>query len=627
MARNGRRTIPILLAAATLIPILALGWLGVRVLDQDSALERQRRRERLELAAGRLALAIERRLGDFEEQIAQGSGVRMSAGGIELGAPAGEVTAGPLYQPVVSTSEGALESEIGAVEKLEFAQSNLTGAAAAYRQLADSKRPELQAAALVRLGRVLRKSGDRAGALDAYHQLLKLGPVAIAGQPAELVVRQARCRIFEEAHDSEALRKEVPELVRALYSGVFRLDRSTFELYRDMAVRWGGPPPPPDRMARTEAAIALWREWRAGGLAPRGRRILKAGDTPVLALWAGGPARVTAWLATARELEASLSPLSKQQQLTLWLQDTEGQPFLGSRAPGGVSLNPTETRLPFLLGVAPMAATGGEDGYRTGRVIVISGLLLTFAFILAAAYGLYRATTRERDLARQQADFVSAVSHEFRTPLTSMRHLTEMLVSRGVPNEERREYYYQLLAGETERLHRMVESLLSFGHIEAGAYAWRLEKVEPRELVYGIVAEFRNDPLNRGREALCEIEADLPPIQADREALSRAIWNLLENAAKYSETATPIRVFVRRAAESILVGVEDHGSGIPPGEQSAIFQKFVRGAAAKRDGVRGVGIGLALVKRIVEAHGGSVQLASEPGHGSTFTLVLPCHAS
>jgi two-component system phosphate regulon sensor histidine kinase PhoR len=120
------------------------------------------------------------------------------------------------------------------------------------------------------------------------------------------------------------------------------------------------------------------------------------------------------------------------------------------------------------------------------------------------------------------------------------------------------------------------------------------------------------------------MEDDLPPIRADREALSRAIWNLLENAGKYSQPDSAIRVFARRHAGTVFLGVEDHGEGIAPAEQGKIFQKFVRGAGAKQAGVRGVGVGLALVKRIVEAHGGSVRLESEPGRGSTFILELPC---
>jgi signal transduction histidine kinase len=257
------------------------------------------------------------------------------------------------------------------------------------------------------------------------------------------------------------------------------------------------------------------------------------------------------------------------------------------------------------------------------RAVLIGGLLLAFLLIIAAVYGLYRTTTRELMLARLQSDFVSAVSHEFRTPLTSMRHLTELLTSRGVTSEERKAHYYELLTHETERLHRMVESLLSFGRIEAGAYAWRLERIDAGELVRGLLEEFRGEPLAAGREIVCNIEEPLAPIHADREALSRALWNLLENAAKYSEPGSPIRAFARTRQGLVLLGVEDAGEGIPSSEREKIFEKFTRGADAKRAGIRGVGIGLALVRRIVEAHNGRVQLDSVPGKGSTFTILLP----
>jgi signal transduction histidine kinase len=301
------------------------------------------------------------------------------------------------------------------------------------------------------------------------------------------------------------------------------------------------------------------------------------------------------------------------------LYDTDGQLIAGGAVQGAVSLTPAETRLPFILNVA----TAAKDR-ESGRAVLVSGLALAFLAILGAGYGLYRATTREIMLARQQSDFVSAVSHEFRTPLTSMRHLTDLLVSHSAISDERKRQYYELLAHETERLHRMVESLLSFGRIEVGAYAWRLEPSDAAELVRDIVEEFRREPQARDRLVTVEIEEGLPEIQADREALSRALWNLFENAAKYSAPGSPIRVFARRQEGSVLLAVEDEGAGIPPAEREKIFQRFVRGTEAKRAGVRGVGIGLALVKRIVEAHGGSVRLESELGRGSKFTLVLPC---
>ena len=591
------RKIPLLLAAATLIPIGALSWLGARILRQDRDVERQRRREALEVAAGRLALNIERRLQDIEEQLPKGGGTPLA----------------------LSTGEEPPASVFAEAETAEFQRRDLDAAAAAYRRLAKSPKPDVRAAALVRLGRVLRQRGDRAGALQAYSSLEPLGTVTVAGQPAGLLGWQGRCRVLEEARDAEGLRTQAVGLAQALDSGRWQIDRSTFDFYRDMVQRWGAAPPSPEALARIEAVIELRRAWSAGNLAPRGRRIFREAPGSVLAVWTGGPQSPVVWLAASSELEASLHPLWDAQRLAVSFYDTEGQPVFGEARPGSISLTPGDTHLPFIVSVASPAGNGGS-----GRAVLVSGLAIAFLAMLAAAYGLYRATTRELMLARQQSDFVSAVSHEFRTPLTSMRHLTDLLVSRGITSEERKTQYYELLAHETERLHRMVESLLSFGRIEVGAYAWRLEPADAAELVRGIVEEFRREPQARDRVVACEIEADLPPIRADREALSRALWNLLENAAKYSPPGSPIRVFARRQADSVLLAVEDEGAGIPPSEREKIFQKFVRGAEARQAGVRGVGIGLALVKRIVEAHGGRVQLESEPGRGSTFTLILPC---
>jgi two-component system, OmpR family, phosphate regulon sensor histidine kinase PhoR len=257
------------------------------------------------------------------------------------------------------------------------------------------------------------------------------------------------------------------------------------------------------------------------------------------------------------------------------------------------------------------------------RLVVLSTLIATSTLMFAAALGVYRAAVRESNLARQQADFVSAVSHEFRTPLTSMRHLTELLTSRSVTSDDRKAHYYQLLANETERLHRMVESLLSFGRIEAGAYAWKLEPVDPADLVRSAVEEFHQHPAARDRTITFDAAPDLPLFNADREALARALWNLLENAVKYSQAPAPVRVSVSTHGGWVRVSVNDGGIGIPPDERERIFQKFVRGADAKRAGIRGVGIGLTLVKRIAEAHGGAVQVESQAGAGSTFTIALP----
>ena len=601
MRWTGKRAIPLLLAAATLLPIAALGWLGARVLQQDRAGERQRRAEDLKLAAGQLALAVEGRLADIEDQLATGKGIRFTEEGLGPGV---------LYQPETVPAPPIPLGLFEEAETLEFQRRDLPAAAKSYRRLAESHDPAIRAEALVRLGRVLRSRDNRSGALRVYDQLQRLGSVPVGGQPAEMIARQVRYRLSEAPGDRD-------EFGRALYSGVTKMDRAAFEFYRDILIEWGGPAPPLNEVARTEAAGVLWKRWKAGDLPSRGRELIGVNGVQTPAIWAGGPESPTARLMTFSELEEMLTPLGAAHRLLISF--TDGPPREGT-----IVLTPGETRLPFLLRVS--AAPGRAQGHTfgSGRTVLITGLAFTFTLMLLAAYGLYRVTTRQVALAQQQADFVSAVSHEFRTPLTSMRHLTEPLAADKVSSEQRKKQYYGLLAQESQRLHRMVESLLSFGRMEAGVSARRLESADARELLRDAVEEFRRDPHSQGREVACETDENLPPIRADREALSRAVSNLLDNAGKYSEPDTPIRVSAKRDGGSIHISVEDQGPAIPLEEQKKLFDRFVRGDEARRSGARGIGVGLALVKSVVEAHGGTVRLTAEPGRGNTFTLMIPC---
>lgn len=612
------RAIPLLLAAATLIPIGALGWLGARVIQQDREVGRQRQREDLELAAGRLAIGIDRRLNDIEEQLARGSGIHLT--------PEGPQGSGLLYTAIEERSED-VSALFAGVDVLEFQRADFPSALAQLRKLAASPKAAVRAAALNRIGRVERKAGHTAQALAAYDNLLRMRTAAVEGQPAALLARQARCQVFEQTGDKAALKREAGEFANAVYGGGWSIDQPTFDVYKELIERWGAGPPSQDAMDLTEAAIALWRIWRSGDLPLRGRRVLRVGAAPVLAVWMGADEGPAVWLASRADIESTFGSLWHAAQLAVSISDPDGLPVIGTQQPGAVDLNPGQTRLPFVLSVAGAPARAAADDYARKEAYLIIGLLLIFTLAIASAYGLYRVTSREMELGRQQSDFVSAVSHEFRTPLTSMRHLTELLAMGSIVAESKKVQYYGLLSRETERLHRMVESLLSFGRIEAGAHAWHLETVEAGKLLPEVLEEFSHEPEATGRELLCDIEENLPAIRADRVALSRALRNLLENAGKYSDPPSSIRVFAQRSNGSLLMGVEDHGIGIAPHEQSRIFQKFVRGAEVRRAGIRGVGIGLALVERIAKAHGGTVKLRSELGRGSTFTLVLPCRES
>ena len=225
-------------------------------------------------------------------------------------------------------------------------------------------------------------------------------------------------------------------------------------------------------------------------------------------------------------------------------------------------------------------------------------------------------------VARLQSDFVAAVSHEFRSPLSSLRQISEMLTEDRLPSEKARRESYSVLARESERLQHLVEGLLEFGRFDAGRAVYHFESLELRGFLHALVADFQERVAALGYR----VELNLPDadvhVHADREALSRAVWNLLDNAVKYSPDSRTVWVDVEAKEHRVSIAVRDSGFGIPVNEQREIFEKFVRGSESKARRIKGTGIGLAMVRHIIHAHGGEILLTSEPGKGSRFTMVL-----
>jgi two-component system sensor histidine kinase SenX3 len=230
---------------------------------------------------------------------------------------------------------------------------------------------------------------------------------------------------------------------------------------------------------------------------------------------------------------------------------------------------------------------------------------------------------RELAVARLQTEFVAAVSHEFRTPLTALRHVTDLLEESDDVPVERRRQFYQTLGRNTDRLQRLVESLLDFSRMESGRQPYDLRIIDVVALVEPVVADFQRDAAGAAVVVL-RVAPDAPRrVRADPVSLSTAIWNLLDNAVKYSPAGAVVEVDVVPHSSGVAIMVRDRGIGIPDGEQRDVFERFVRGADAGVRGVPGTGLGLALVQHIVAAHGGSIALESVHGAGSTFTIALP----
>ena len=257
------------------------------------------------------------------------------------------------------------------------------------------------------------------------------------------------------------------------------------------------------------------------------------------------------------------------------------------------------------------------------RAALLAALPALLILICAVAYFAWRAISRELGMARLQSDFVASVSHEFRTPLTSLRQFGEMLTDEPDLSAETRLNYYRAQNRATDRLSRLVETLLDFGRMEAGRRPYQLEPVDTAALVREVTAEFSGEPIARGFEIECRTPDHPLAVDADREALSRAIWNLLHNAVKYSGERRDVRIEATANGSGVTVRVVDHGYGIPRHEQAGLFQKFIRGESTRKRGIPGTGIGLAMVRHIAEAHGGRVEVQSAEGEGSVFSLTLP----
>jgi signal transduction histidine kinase len=262
-----------------------------------------------------------------------------------------------------------------------------------------------------------------------------------------------------------------------------------------------------------------------------------------------------------------------------------------------------------------------------------TNLLMAAALALLLLRRLLLSVRRQRlitlslEQAQLQSDFVSAVSHEFRSPLTTLRTITELLVQNRIPDEARRQESYLFLDHETARLHRLVEDLLDFGRMESGQKQYRMEVLDVFTLVGAELADFNDLAAAKGFRVEAKLGSNENPGEAralvDAEAFRRAIRNLLDNAVKYSPVCRTVWVNGAVHGHQVLISVRDQGMGISADEEQAVFQKFVRGQAAKIAGIKGTGIGLAMVRQIWEAMGGEIRLESEAGVGSTFTLVLP----
>ena len=253
--------------------------------------------------------------------------------------------------------------------------------------------------------------------------------------------------------------------------------------------------------------------------------------------------------------------------------------------------------------------------YWTGVLVMAAIGVLTLLAI--------RVLRRQTALARLKNDLAATVSHELKTPLSSMRVLVDTLLESDRIQEQTAREYLQLIAQENERLSRLIQNFLTFSRMERRKYTFQFGPVSSEQIIDAAVGAVRERFGAPGCRFEMQVESDLPQIMADTEALSTALINLLDNAHKYSEEIKHITLRAHAENRNVIFSVQDNGIGIAPRDVRKIFRPFHQADQRLSRKGSGCGLGLSIVQFIVSAHHGSVAVKSEPGRGSTFTISVP----
>lgn len=276
----------------------------------------------------------------------------------------------------------------------------------------------------------------------------------------------------------------------------------------------------------------------------------------------------------------------------------------------------------YYVGINLVGATL-EDLVReriTTSMAILGSLALIFA---GGVYFLYRNIRREIYLSQAKSEFVSNVSHEIRTPLSLIGMFAETLESGRVNTEEKKKEYYSIISKETSRLSRIVNRILNFSQLDANKKTFNFQPVQVNDLCADVLKMYIHPMQEKGFTFEFNPDSNALPIRADRESIAEVMVNLLDNAVKYSRDNKKIEITTGINDRYTFISVKDHGIGIARNHQRDIFDQFYRAPTGDVHTTKGSGLGLALVKKIVQAHNGEIKVDSALDKGSTFTVYFP----
>lgn len=570
-----------------------------------------------------------------------------------------------------STPAGPLQETLKKAQEHEFTAKNYERAVSLYRELGrQTQDRNMRAQMLYNEARCLVKLERYSEAIDTLKGVEENYPesISVSGVPLALAARLETVHCYRALGSLEAGLRTGLSLYKDIIEMRWPLEEAQFKTYAGLVEEAieeisSKNPEGPDmdslanqyarlktqlRDRNTEWAVIgairqevmpdLRRRQSSSAPAPLIRYSKTVGDRPFLILAFpifGSPEKNASGLVGLKVREGFLlnnvlaEVIAEDQpdgRTGVAIADLEGRVLLGKGSASGEPPTITEFfddnfppwKMEFFRGEA------GESGIPDIRRSFYFWTILTLVVVLIfGAVLIARTIGHEIEILKLKSDFVSSVSHEFKTPLTSIKALSERLQGDKVIDSTRMKQYFSLISQNAEQLTRLVKNLLNFSKMEEGKFEYNFELTDIAQLVTQQIQDFGKNEVQRAARIRAFIPSDIPPLYVDREALTQVLNNLLDNAFKFSPMESEVEVRVKKDPQNVVIEVSDRGIGIPEDELGKVFEKFYQGRNAAKQSAKGTGLGLTLVKHAAEAHGGKVSVRSKVGEGSTFSLTLP----
>lgn len=581
-----------------------------------------------------------------------------------------------IASPVPAKSlSSSLSKKILVGQRLEFEEKKYREALASYRQSLDQATdPQIQGELVSAIARVQKKSALYQDAIQSYALIAQdFSQIrSEGGIPLGLAARMELASLYLAIHDAANSLKTSLDLYKTLLRGEWTLQEAQYEFFVQnirSSIQEVFSTAQPDPHLQSYKSVFSTLEGQEKGQRRVTERLLpflkSAASDLEMKISGNSSARtdsfkrltlelgkhsylVSLWrpeMANGREAEENWGLLFSADYLkeellpqvmkhhvtsedTAWIvRGKDGQVLLASEQ------SPTRV-VTVRTGFAGNFPNWSLEFYQPNPRLLRTFLgarqgIYLYMFLLIAAFLIFgliltvRTVSHELELARMKSDFVSTVSHEFKSPLTSIQQLAEMLQAGRIPSEERRQQYYDVLLEQSQRLSLLTDNILSLAKMEEGRKEFDFEVLDIRALLSEVASTVQDRVRHDGFIIELNLADSLPEVRADSTALAQAVTNLLDNAIKYSGEARKVVISTSARDQYLVIAVKDFGIGIKKEEIDKVFERFYRGGDELTRSVKGTGLGLTLVKEIVKAHHGKVCVESAPGQGSTFSILLP----